>query len=121
MMQTRTLGIIYAAKRSREPREGIRAFMSKYSGTPASEYSNKEINQLVEKALCDCLDSVEHPSAVMSEYFHFRSAPYYYSPFDAAVATFYGLQVKRLNYETNEYEYINGFSELDKEYYDYTE
>ena len=116
MMDLKTMGIIYAAKYSNDPHKAIRAFMCKYSGSDESVYNLKIINELTTKALCDCLDHVEHPSQVMHDYFMFRSSPWFYSPFDATIAAFQNIQVRRVNYDTDEYVYINGFGELDEKY-----
>lgn len=114
MMDERTMGILYAAKKP-YPRQAIKDFMIRYSGSSPAIYTNKVIDELTQNALCQCLDSVEHPSEVMKTYFHLRTYPHMYSPFDAAVGAIQNIQVKRLNYDTNTYEYINGFAAMEDE------
>ena len=109
-MDERTMGIIYAVKKSSSsPQEAVRQFMSNYSGVAPENYTEKELDNYIELALCDCLNDIEFPSSVMREFFHFLHSPWDMKPGDAAACAIQHIRVKRFNYETQEYEYINGF------------
>ena len=113
MMDELTMGIIYAAKQP-YPRQAIKDFLIKYTGSSPAVFTEKRIDETVERALCSCLNYVDVPSDVMRTYFHLREYPHMYSPFESAVGAMQNIQVKRLNYETDSYEYINGFAAMEE-------
>lgn len=96
-------------------REAVRAFMSKWAGVPPDHYTIKLLDDLIIYSLCDCLNDNEHPGAVMHEYFHLLKEPWNFSPAEAAAITLRQIQVRRFNYETEQYDYINGFKGENKE------
>ena len=115
-MEERTMGIIYAIKKSEySAREAVRDFMSQWSGTPPEHYTPALLDDLICYSLCDCLNDNEHPSAVMHDYFHFLKEPWNLSAAEAAILTIQNIQIRRFNYETEQYDYINGFKGENKE------
>jgi len=103
-------GIIYTIKNKGYSREEVVKFMHYYTDTPIEYYTDKMVDNLMEKTLVEAIRNNEHPASVINEYFYWRHEPWNYSDFDAICAALTLLQVKRINFETGEYEYINGFS-----------
>ena len=116
MMDEKTMGILYAAK-DILPREKIKKFMIEYTGLHVP-FTEADIDQILRNAFCTCLNYVEDPATVVKNYFHFRESPFFFSPFDSMVAAKSNIRVRRLNYNTNEMEYINGFGPKKEENYE---
>ena len=115
-MTDKTLGIIYAIKKSESPYDGVKQFMEKYTGH--YNYTRREIYEIVEQTFCECLDDLDHPSLAIKMYFNTRGYPQFLSQFDAMVITLQMLQVKRWNTKTNSFHYVNGFRPLEEFGYD---
>lgn len=115
LMSKKTVGIIYAIKRGNSSRlQNVISFMSQFTNTPPEHYNIENLTIIVKQAFMELLDHVEHPSALFSEFFRYEQAPWKMSDFDAMCAAIDETQVKRLNYDTNEYEYINGFRKVEE-------
>lgn len=67
-MNDKTLGIIYAIKRSgKQWNEAVSEYMSDYSGCPKEEYSEWELNRIMRIAFIDYLETCDKPYAEVRE------------------------------------------------------
>lgn len=112
-MDKMTCGIIYTIKNKGHSREEIANFMHSYTDTPVEYYTDKIIDNLMEKTLTEAIRDNEKPATIISDYFYWRHSPWNYSDFDAICAALTLIQVRRTNLKTGELEYINGFYPLE--------
>lgn len=102
-------GIIYVIKKCGHSREEVAKFMHYYTDTPIEYYTDAVIDNLMERTIIEAIRDNERPAAIAHDYFYWRHEPWCYSDFDAICAALTCIQVRRENFDTGEYEYINGF------------
>jgi hypothetical protein len=115
-MNKSTVGAIYAIKNGEgnSYKERLAKFMSSYTDTPIEYYNDDNLSSIMSSIFAKLLDHVEYPSTVFIEYYRWKQYPWNYNDFDAMCAAMSSVQVKRLNKVTNQYEYINGFWDIEK-------
>lgn len=116
LLDRRDMGIIYAIKKTVDGNihKSIVNFMCHYSNSLPEVYTPSVVLHLVEHAFAALMETYEHPSHLITEYFRWKDGPWHYTDFEAMCAVLGSeVAVKRLNYETKEYEYINGFGPME--------
>ena len=108
-MDKMTSGIIYVIKRYGHSREEVAKFMHYYTDTPIEYYTDAIIDNLMERTIVEAIRDNEQPATVANDYFYWSREPWHYSNFDAICAALTNIQVRRINFDTGKYEYINGF------------
>lgn len=67
-MNNKTLGIIYAIKRSEKQWDkAVSEYMADYSGSPNKEYSEWELNRIMRVAFIDYIETCDKPYAEVRE------------------------------------------------------
>ena len=116
LLDKRDMGVIYAIKRTpNDIKKSIIHFMCNYTGSFPDAYTDNTVYHLVEHAFAALTETIEHPSSLLFSYFRWKDGPWHYNDFDAMCAILGSeVAVKRFNYETKEYEYINGFGPMEE-------
>lgn len=117
MMDKMYVGVIYAAKLNKRYNyvKSISDFMSKYTGTPVEQYTPDLIKQILTQTFGALLNEVAHPGNLFQSYMKWKEYPWGLNDIEAMCATFAEVPVRKpLNKERTQYEYINGFCEMEE-------
>ena len=110
-MNDKTLGIIYAIKKSNKSWDkAVAKFMSKYSGSPEDEYADHHLNAILKDAFADYMATCDSPYYETRILLDMMDSTGFYSLGHYLATTLMLTRVK------DDYgNYINGFREMKKE------
>lgn len=103
-MTDKTLGIIYAIKRSGKVwNQAVADWMSDYSGSPVEEYTETVINKILKEAFADYISTCDHPDREVYDLLDYISNNGSYSLGHCISIVFELAQVKSKD------KFVNGF------------
>lgn len=115
MLEKKSIGVIYAVKNAfgDEKEKAIASFMSKYTDTPIEFYTPYHIHTILISAVVDLLNHMKYPGSFFANYSRYKEYPWNMSDFEAICAAINEVPVRKKNPQTDLYEYINGFWEME--------
>lgn len=115
-MTDRTLGIIYALKRSNH--DGFRAvaeYISRETGDRIEDYSFGDLCSIVRTAYKDYISGCDNAGSEFDSFLRYLDMNYCGGVYEAMMCRLRMTQVKSCNKENPEMHYINGFRDPTKE------